>query len=908
MTNFKINFSYPWLLLLLIPAALLTFIPYFRMNKRYRCTRNRIASMVLHCIVMVLAIAVLSGISFEYDIPNPDNEVILLVDASFSGEKSEQEKDDFIQSVIGQSNSMFKLGIVTFGFDQVYAAPLSENGEGIYAKYMQAPLPDTTATDIEAALNYTAGLFASPETARIILISDAQQTDGDVEETIKSIAAKGIKVDTVYFPNAEVTDEVRLVGMTYKQDKIQVGEAFDVELTVQSSYAGEVTITPYDNDAPGAAMTVQLTEGIQKITVPYSFALPGMHKMSFEMEASTDTLAQNNNYTSYIYLEIFDKILIIESIDDESKALCEALREELKVTVISVDDTEKMPNTLDALRAYDQVILCNVSNDDLPESFDQLLYSYVFDIGGGLFTICGNEQDSNPDDEDWTANAYTREDMYGTLYQEMLPVEAINYTPPVAVMIVIDSSGSMDMENDPENSKLARAKEGAEACLNALTERDYVGIMSLADSYEEHIELTPRPQRDKILAAIDEIVVGGQTVFSTALERAGKALAAKTDVEKRHIIIVTDGEPSGEDEQDYKFWFEENAKMGITVSIVGIQCTYSAQQNMIKLLEEHAGMTEKNFHAVDNLEEVATVMREDLEAPEIKDVNYTQFRPEIAVNSGITAGIKKDDIPMLDGFYGLKTKEGAQVILMGEYTPIYAQWQFGKGMVGTFGCDLNGTWSSEFIDSEAGKTIINNIVIALFPAENIQPKEIEVSVKGENYKSQLSVFTQLNEGEYIEITITSPAEEGQAEPLVQTFTANSLQGMNRINFVVKTPGIHEIATRKYDANGNLIAEDISYRALAYSAEYNPFVDLAANEELMKKISTRSNGVEISEPWEVFENAVMFLHNEIDPRIVLLITAMVLFLLDIAARKFKWKWPGEIIRDRKAKQLIMSKGK
>ena len=319
-------------------------------------------------------------------------------------------------------------------------------------------------------------------------------------------------------------------------------------------------------------------------------------------------------------------------------------------------------------------------------------------------------------------------------------------------------------------------------------------------------------------------------------------------------------------------------------------------------------MAEKNFHAVDNLEEVATVMREDLEAPEIKDVNYTQFRPEIAVNSGITAGIKKDDIPMLDGFYGLKTKEGAQVILMGEYTPIYAQWQFGKGMVGTFGCDLNGTWSSEFIDSEVGKTIINNIVIALFPAENIQPKEIEVSVKGENYKSQLSVFTQLNEGEYIEITITSPAEEGQAEPLVQTFTANSLQGMNRINFVVKTPGIHEIATRKYDENGNLIAEDISYRALAYSAEYNPFVDLAANEALMKKISTRSNGVEISEPWEVFENAVMFLHNEIDPRIALLITAMVLFLLDIAARKFKWKWPGEIIRDRKAKQLIMSKGK
>ena len=912
MTNFRINFSYPWLLLLLIPAVLMTIVPYFRLNKRYRCTRNRIVSMVLHLIVMVLAITTLSGISFEYDKPNPDNEVILLVDASFSGESSEREVDDFIQSVIAQSNSEFKLGIVTFGFDQVYAAPMTADTAGLYATYMQSVQPDTTATDIEAALNYTATLFESPKTARIILISDAQQTDGDVEGTIKLIASKGIKVDTVYFPNDAVTDEIRIVGMSYTQDKILVGETFDVELILQSTYAGEVTITPFDNDAPGAALTVPVAEGTQKVTIPYNFALPGMHKMSFELDAGTDTLAQNNSYTSYIYLEIFDKILIIESIDDESKALCEALREEWKVTVVSVDDSEKMPTTMDALRAYDQVILCNISNEDLPEEFDKLLYSYVFDFGGGLFTICGNEQDTDPGDEKWSANAYTREDMYGTLYQQMLPVEVINYTPPVAVMILIDSSGSMvmDEEENPDNTKLAKAKEGAESCLNALSERDYVGVMSLADTYEEHIELTPRPQRDKILAAIDGIVGGGQTVFSTALERAGKALAAKTDVEKRHIIIVTDGEPSGQDETDYKRWFEENAKMGITVSIVGIQCTYNAQQNMIKLLEEHAGMTAESFYAVDKLDDVATVMRDDLEAPEIGNINYVEdgFRPEIAANTNITAGIKKEDIPMLNGFYGLKTKEGAQAILVGEYTPIYAQWQFGKGMVGTFGCDLSGMFSTDFLASDVGKTIINNIIITLFPTENIQPKEIEVSVKGENYKSQMSVFTELNEGEYIEITITSPVAEGEFEPLVQTFSANSPQGMNRINFVVKTPGIHEIVTRKFDAAGNLIAEDVSYRALAYSQEYNPFVDAAENEALMKSLSARSGGVEIKEPWEVFENAVKFLHNEIDPRIAFLITAMALFLIDIAARKFKWKWPGEIIRDRKAKQLIMNKGK
>ena len=78
MTNFRINFSNPWFLLLLIPAALFTLIPYFRIPKKYRRTRNRIASIVLHLVVMVLAVSVLSGMTFAYDIPNTENEVILL--------------------------------------------------------------------------------------------------------------------------------------------------------------------------------------------------------------------------------------------------------------------------------------------------------------------------------------------------------------------------------------------------------------------------------------------------------------------------------------------------------------------------------------------------------------------------------------------------------------------------------------------------------------------------------------------------------------------------------------------------------------------------------------------------------------------------------------------------------------
>ena len=119
MTKFRIIFSNPWLLLLLIPAIGLTLLSYFRMNKRYRFTRNHVTSVVLHLVIMVLSIAVLAGIVFGYSIPNNDNEIIILVDASYSTSDSADDVDDFIRDVIDSCDTMFDLGIVTFGYDQV---------------------------------------------------------------------------------------------------------------------------------------------------------------------------------------------------------------------------------------------------------------------------------------------------------------------------------------------------------------------------------------------------------------------------------------------------------------------------------------------------------------------------------------------------------------------------------------------------------------------------------------------------------------------------------------------------------------------------------------------------------------------------------------------------------------------
>ena len=61
------------------------------------------------------------------------------------------------------------------------------------------------------------------------------------------------------------------------------------------------------------------------------------------------------------------------------------------------------------------------------------------------------------------------------------------------------------------------------------------------------------------------------------------------------------------------------------------------------------------------------------------------------------------------------------------------------------------------------------------------------------------------------------------------------------------------------------------------------------------------GVTVNDPVEVFQSFAKTLHREFDPRILFLILVIVLFLLDIAVRKFKFKWPHELIREHKQKK-------
>ena len=424
MSDFQITFSNPWLLLLLIPAAALTLFTYFRFAKKYRRNRNRVVSAILHSLVMLLCVTVLAGVAFSYDVPNRENEIILLVDRSHSSRETRAAQDDFVQTIVEECGEGFRVGVVTFGYNQVYAAPVGTDTKRVINDFLNSNDPDTSASDFASALRYAAARFERPETGKIVVVSDGVETDGNALGVIKSIAASGIRVDTAHLPAPEHS-EVQIVGVDTVDYNINVGEVFTLGLKIKHNLqTGErvnVTLTDVYNgeERKSEPQEYELTSSTQTLDFKHTVSLPGMHELRFEIDAGdSDTLAENNTYYTYVYLNAFDHVLIIEKVENESQQLADVLREEYTVTVMNVDrQKDELPQDLKTLCEYHQVILVNIANSDLPEGFDRILYDYVNRQGGGLFTV-GGQNDIDPLTGRTVSHAYNREDMRGTLLQQ----------------------------------------------------------------------------------------------------------------------------------------------------------------------------------------------------------------------------------------------------------------------------------------------------------------------------------------------------------------------------------------------------------------------------------------------------------------------------------------------------------
>ena len=894
--------------------------------------------MVLHLLVSILSVSVLAGMYFTYNIPNDKNEVVLLVDVSETQMINAEKRDDYVERLLefGRQDN-FKMAVVTFGFDQQLAVPLTNKLGNAFEKYLDADLPDTSATNIAGALSYAKDLFTNYETSKIILISDGKETDDSAAVAISSVTSLGIKVDTINVNTINEEPDVQVVDIAVPNENIMINTEYLIKVTLESNSSITGTLSLFDNGEENveALQEVRLSQGTNVIDMKHTFTTKELHELNVVLNLD-DELEDNNSCFANVLIELRDKILILESQDDSSKVMTEWLNaEEYKTDVVNLYSAESIPSTIDQLLNYDQIILNNIANADMdkvknpnvPEGFVDILYDYVYKYGGSMFTTGGNDQTGEQHAYDW-------QDMPGSKYQEMLPVSAVKYTPPVAIVFAVDISGSMSED------LMYYIKAGIRSVYGELSDRDQVAIVNFNDSYGAYLPLTPVPNRSKIINAVESLPNkgSGSTAAITGISKAADVLKTAQDAAKRHIIVVTDGYLQGGQESngllDYQNLAGINYKdYGITMSIVAfnMKATDTSAANLKTATDMGGG----KLHCTteDKIIELPVLMREDISASEINKVNMEPFAPTVyditkekyldgvvyGPGEGATAETKPKQMHVkLGGFYGVKVKSSDYLVLVGDYLePIYAEWQLGKGKVGSFMCDINGTWSTDFLGDESGKNFLNNVVKNLMPSENIRPKTIKVSLTEDNYINSLSIPSELKKGESIQATIykdgveqgislnqkTNKLPEDAFCTVENPLTADN--GYSRATFIVKDSGTYKLVFNKMSAEGNLLETVELYKTFSYSEEYQHSALLEAQAtELLQALAKKANGLYITEDDDinaVFDSFIIHLDRSYDPRILFMILAIILFLLDITVRKFKFKWPHEIIRNYREKK-------
>ena len=205
---------------------------------------------------------------------------------------------------------------------------------------------------------------------------------------------------------------------------------------------------------------------------------------------------------------------------------------------------------------------------------------------------------------------------------------------------------------------------------------------------------------------------------------------------------------------------------------------------------------------------------------------------------------------------------------------------------------------------KTGQKFLYAAINKVFPTENIRPKEITVSMRDDNFSTNLNVKTKtaLDEGE--KLVMKSDIAESNEFALTQPDATN---GFNRAGIYTRQGGVYEVTIEKLAADGSVLASTVVYRVFSYSKEFVYIEDTTKGAELMAQMAQAAGGSAQNEAdggldaARTFEGFVTSIPRSFDPRWLFMIMAIVFFLVDIAVRKFKFKWPHEIIREAKEKK-------
>jgi Ca-activated chloride channel homolog len=519
--------AHPWFFLLLLALPLL--VAGMRGSLAGLTPLQRAVCFTLRSIILISIILALAGVWLLRE--SDDLSVIYVVDDSASiSPQAQKQARDFVADSVAARRANDAVGIAGFAKEAVVWQPPADDFK-LAEKWPAANARDATETG--NALTFASAIFPAGKSRRIVLLSDGNDTGQNALETARSLAASGVEVDTVPLRNSKEPEV--LVEKLEMPAYLKSGEPFTATARIHSNIDTGATIKLYENGFLVSSKEISLKPGSQEVSF---LSLKSDQGQSVLVEAqifpAKDTLLENNRAQGVATIQGEPLVLIVDSDPDKIKPLVEALAAQ-KIRC-EVRPPQGLPSALEDLQHYDLFILSDVSALAMNRDRMELYRLWVQDFGGGFIMVGGE-------------NSFGVGGYYRTPIEQMLPVRMEHEdrvdTPSVALLVVLDRSGSMALEVQGQ-TKISLADQGAVLAMQVLQQRDLFGLTAVDTQVHG---VVPLAHVDDKAAAEQKIMAitsagGGIYIYTSLVDAFQQMRDANAKI--KHVILFSDADDAEE--------------------------------------------------------------------------------------------------------------------------------------------------------------------------------------------------------------------------------------------------------------------------------------------------------------------------------------------------------------------------
>ncbi|MDE0682058.1 MAG: VWA domain-containing protein [Candidatus Poribacteria bacterium] len=780
--------------------------------------------------------------------------VVFLIDTSESVQPIQREEAvKQINAAVAKLRPTDLFGIIGFGKEtsvltgirQKQNHPLESMSAALLASLAEQAIR-RDGTDILTALKHAIASLPDDYHRRIVLLSDGIHNAGGtrLEDYLPLLSASNVEIATI--PLDTLKDAIRVVQLQVPT-QVRRGQRFEMRAIIETDGSlPKVPGTLYHEGALIDTFEWTLPSGTHSLALPVPpVSEERNHRYELKLDVRDEILENNQGY-GVVKIQGKPNILYVEEDPAQATHLKTVLQE--NGFDVEVRAPVEMPTDLIELKRSDVLILSNVSVDVLSLEHLQSVENYVRDLGHGLIVIGGG-------------HAYGPGGYTDTALERVLPVKMTprEQKDTVAILFVLDTSGSMANYVGGQRRKIDLAIAGISAGIDNLEEDDIAGVISFSAGKDAHVVSDLTSDRNVLLQAVGRLKpTGGTTLMMEAIDKASEILEAD-DAKRKHIVLLSDGK-SDDTKSDFLKLAEQIAKARISITAIAIG---DANVELLTQLTE-------DVVRVKNVQELPKILTEAVRETQ-RYIVQEPFQPVVpAPSEPIVEGIGTP--PELHGYIATTEKDTAQVFIRSHKDePVLAGWNIGLGKAIAWTSDVKA-WAKEWIPWRNFGKFWGQSVNWVLPAADADA-DFDLTVSLRHGAAEVNIDTRTPSQAVYEARVAGP--NGTSEPIeMQQTTLTRHNG----TFQIHDSGSY-IVTAQREGDGSKRTKAL---ILPYPSEYAEF---EVNTNLLKVLASETDGTYEPTPTQIASPAGTPIEKQVSLAHALLIAAALFFVLEMVLRRY-----------------------